>query len=182
MHVSRNPMKTLRSAATVSLLAFVVAGASGAGEAQGTSPYAPLEPLIGVWWSKLPLEGDGVARHQETSFSWCENKQGIQSDIWVVKGDKRVAHTSQRFVWNPLERNYTLLGTYRDGDLKESVTTFDGEVYASDITVTRKDGSILRVKIRARLVGADAMSAKIYEMRDGRWVMDRVVRLERRAT
>ena len=162
-----------------SLLALWVPLAPRAEAAQGKSPYAPLEPLIGAWWSLLPPESDGIPRHQETSFAWCDNRQGIQSDIWVVKGDKRVSHTSQRFVWNPLDRNYTLFGTYRDGVLKESVTTFDGEVFASDLTIARKDGTMLKVKIRARLFGADAMSAKIYEMRDGRWVMDRVVRLER---
>ncbi len=165
-----------------SLLAFLAPLASRAEQAQGRSPYAPLEPLIGVWWNSLSPDGDGIPRHQETSFAWCDNRQGIQSDIWVVKGDKRISHTSQRFVWNPQERNYALRGTYRDGDLRESVTTFDGAVFSSDLTVTRKDGTTLKVKIRARLFGADAMSAKVYEMRDGKWVMDRVVRLERRAS
>jgi hypothetical protein len=175
-------MNTLQRVMAASLLAFLVPFSSRAEPAQGRSPYAPLEPLIGVWWNSLPPESDGIPRHQETSFAWCGNREAIQSDIWVVKGGKRVSHTSQRFVWNPLERDFALLGTYRDGDLKESVLTSDGEVFASDITVARKDGTTLKVKIRAKLFGADAMSAKIYELRDGKWVMDRVVRLERHAT
>ena len=40
----------------------------------------------------------------------------------------------------------------------------------------------MQAKIRAKMSGADAMSAKIYEMRDGRWVLDRVVRMERHGT
>jgi hypothetical protein len=175
-------MNALRLVTAASLLICLPCLVSGAEQAQSRSPYAPLEPLIGIWWSSLPPESDGIPRHQETGFAWCDDRQGIQSDIWVVKGGKRVSHTSQRFVWNPLERNFTLLGTYRDGDLKESVTNFDGEVYASDITVARKDGAILKAKIRAKMSGADAMSAKIYEMRDGRWVLDRVVRMERHGT
>jgi hypothetical protein len=175
-------MNALRLVTAASLLIGLPCLVCGAEQAQSRSPYAPLEPLIGVWWSSLPAEGDGIPRHQETRFAWSEDRQGIQSDIWVVKGDKRVSHTSQRFVWNPQERNYTILGTYRDGDLRESVTKLDGEVFASDITVARRDGAVLMVKIRAKMSGADAMSAKIYEMRDGRWVLDRVVRMERHGT
>jgi hypothetical protein len=136
-----------------------------------SSPYGPLERQIGgTWWCQLPPDKNGVLQHEEAVFTWADNKQGIKGDLWLVKGDVRGSHTTQLTVWNGAERKFILTGTDSEGNLKQSVTSLEGDVFVSDLTFTKGDGTIVKTHARGTFLNADLWRVEMFKSKSGEWV------------
>jgi hypothetical protein len=165
------PVRVATPAPVAALAPDAVLASTVAASANTASPYGPLEKQIGgTWWCQLPPDMNGVLQHEEAVFTWADNEQGIKGDLWLVRGDVRGSHTTQLTVWNSAERKFLLTGTDSEGNLKQSVTTLEGDVMVSDLTFTKSDGTIVKAHARGTFLNADLWRVEVFKSKSGQWV------------
>ena len=72
------------------------------------------------------------------------------------------------------------LVTAQSGALTEGPVAQEGDVFAHELTLTNKNGSVENIRVRLTKLGTDAFTNEIFTQKDGAWTKFVEVKYERR--
>ncbi len=154
---------------------------AAAADAGAASIYAPLASFVGgTWMAKLPPQKDAPPMRIEMQFAWNSNRQGVRFDATWFTNDKPAPYTSGMYAWDTAKKAFVIFYTDSSGSLTEGTVAVAGDVLLHELTITAKDGSVERVRVRLTKRGDDIFDDEIFRREGEEWKTFVEVRYERR--
>ena len=155
--------------------------ATASENAPSASPYEAWGPWIGGGWvAQLAPDRDGPPRHMERRYTWGDNKAGVKLEDSGFKGDTEVDHVAGLISWNASDGKFHLQEISSDGRVGQGIFHQEGAAWVCEITQTAKNGTVTRERVLVKLVGADAATFQLFQLRGRDFVRALDLRLERR--
>jgi hypothetical protein len=162
-------------------LLLMIAPLAGFSADQNPGPYKFFTQFIGGTWVSQDFEyKPGHTGHQESTYTWGVGNKGIKGELFLYEGNILITHEEDLIVWNPVSKQFLILGTDSLGNVKQGNSHVEDGVLVSEVNMSLADGR--HGTIRGRLtIDGDTIDGKIYKEGHGSdWVQALELKLKRR--